>query len=86
MGINGVAVLRVLPGSPAAKAGLEAARLRSDGVIVPGDIITKINGVSVESVSEYQGIMDNFKNGDAITISVHRHGETLDFLVDVNGR
>jgi S1-C subfamily serine protease len=86
MGINGVAILRISPGSPAAKAGLEAARLRSDGVIVPGDIITKINGNSVESVSNYQGIMDNFKNGDKITISVHRHGEILDFIVEVNGK
>ena len=86
MGINGVAILRISPGSPAAKAGLEAARLRSDGVIVPGDIITKINGNSVESVSNYQGIMDNFKNGDEITISVHRHGEILDFIVKVNGK
>jgi len=30
--------------------------------------------------------MDNFKNGDEITISVHRHGEILDFIVEVNGK
>ena len=86
MGINGVAILRVLPGSPAAKAGLEAARLRSDGVIVPGDIITRVNGIPIKSVSEYQGIMDGFKNGDEITISVHRYGEMLDVVVKVDGR
>ena len=83
MGIQGIAILNVFPGSSAAHVGLQPARLRNDGVIVPGDIITKINGVSVPSARKYYSLMDNFKDGDDITISVHRHGETLNFIVSV---
>ena len=85
MGIKGVAILRVTPGSSAANSGLEAARLRSDSVIVPGDIITKIEGIPVESISKYYGLMDDFKIGEDITISIHRHGENLDVIVRVQG-
>jgi S1-C subfamily serine protease len=85
MGIKGVAILRVTPGSSAANSGLEAARLRSDSVIVPGDIITKIEGMPVESISKYYGLMDDFKIGEDITISIHRHGENLDVIVRVQG-
>ena len=85
MGIKGVAILRVIPGSSAANSGLEAARLRSDSVIVPGDIITKIEGMPVESISKYYGLMDDFKIGEDITISIHRHGENLDVIVRVQG-
>lgn len=85
MGIEGAAILRVFPGSSAAKAGLEAARLRSDGVIVPGDIITKVQGIPVESISKYYGLMDNFKVGEEITLTIHRHGENLDVVVSVQG-
>ena len=85
MGVKGAAILRVLPGSSAAKAGLEAARLRSDGVIVPGDIITKIQGISVGSISKYYGLMDDFKVGEEIVITIHRHGENLNVVVRVQG-
>ena len=85
MGVKGAAILRVLPGSSAAKAGLEAARLRSDGVIVPGDIITKIQGISVGSISKYYGLMDDFKVGEEIVITIHRHGENLNIVVRVQG-
>jgi S1-C subfamily serine protease len=49
-GIEGVLVLGVLPGSPAAAAGLEPARLLPDGRIVPGDLIERIDDVPVPTM------------------------------------
>ena len=37
LGIEGVLVLEVLPGSPAEAAGLKGATIGTDGTLVPGD-------------------------------------------------
>jgi S1-C subfamily serine protease len=44
LGVKGVAVLKVEPGSSAEAAGLRGAKTAPDGSIVPGDIITAIDG------------------------------------------
>ncbi|MGN2393244.1 S1C family serine protease, partial [Pelomicrobium sp. G1] len=48
LGVEGVLVLRVTPGSSAEAAGLRAARVQPDGRFVPGDIITGINDQPVD--------------------------------------
>jgi S1-C subfamily serine protease len=52
MGVKGVLVLRVQPGSSAAQAGLVAARLTADGRLIPGDLITAVEGQPVDSVAK----------------------------------
>ena len=44
LGVKGVAVLKVEPGSPAEAAGLRPARPGADGSIAPGDIIVAVDG------------------------------------------
>jgi serine protease Do len=56
--------------SPAKKAGLE-----------PGDIILAVNGKAVSRVSELQGLMLNYKPGDAVTLDVMRYGKRHTFKV-----
>jgi S1-C subfamily serine protease len=75
LGVKGVAVLKVESGSPAAAAGLRAARAGADGSILPGDIITAIDGKPVDSVARLVNRLDEHKIGDTIKLTVHREGK-----------
>ncbi len=61
---GGVFVSRVIPNSGAAKAGLEK-----------GDYITHINGQPVNTQSEVQGQIANFRPGDNVSVNYLRNGE-----------
>lgn len=63
--VAGALVQRVVPGSPAEKAG-----------IIKSDIVTEINGVKVENSVSY--VIQKFKVGDEITIKVWRNGQNLE--------
>jgi S1-C subfamily serine protease len=78
LGVKGVAVLKVEPGSPAEAAGLRAARPAPGGGIVPGDIITAIDGKSVDSVPRLVNRLDEHKVGDTIKLTVQRDGKPLE--------
>ena len=73
--IKGVVVLRVPPGSAAAAAGLEGVATMQDGTIIPGDIITAIEGKPVNSVSELAARLDDFRVGDSVSLTVMREGK-----------
>lgn len=57
----GVGVVSVEENSPASKAGL-----------VPGDIITEIDGEALTSTEVLTGILEEHKPGDVITLTVYR--------------
>jgi S1-C subfamily serine protease len=73
--IKGVVVLRVPPGSAAAASGLEGVVTTQDGSIIPGDIITAIEGKPVSSVSELAARLDDFRLGDRVSLAVMREGK-----------
>ena len=55
--------------------------------IVPGDIITHVNGEPVTSVSDINIIKNGFGVGDSLTLTIFRNSETFDVeitLVDTN--
>jgi len=61
---QGVLVISVQPGGPAAAAGLAA-----------GDIITKVNGESVSSSQEFVEKVAGLKPGDTVSLTVvHANG------------
>ncbi|BCD60122.1 MULTISPECIES: S1C family serine protease [unclassified Nitratiruptor] len=80
-GIEGVAVLKVDPQSPAAVAGLKPTILYPDGRIVFGDIIVAVNGKKVHSFQELQDMLEQFNHGDEITLTVLRGRETVHIKV-----
>ena len=84
LGVKGVAVLRLDPGSPAEAAGLRGARAAPDGSIVPGDIITAIDGKPVDSVARLVNRLDEHKIGDTVSLRVHRDGKTLELKATLN--
>ncbi|MFI5240508.1 MAG: S1C family serine protease [Candidatus Saccharimonadia bacterium] len=58
--------LAVLPGSPAANAGLEE-----------GDIITKVNSDTLDQNNDLSGLISKYNVGDKLTITYIRSGKTL---------
>lgn len=80
-GIVGVFVLRVSPGSAAARAGLKGASITGDRGVVPGDIITAVNGKAVETVGKLFARLDDFAVGDVVKLTVLREGRAME--VDV---
>lgn len=55
--------------------------------IVPGDIITAVNGTAVKTTEEISRIKDALEVGDGMTLTIWRDGESLDItivLVDTN--
>jgi S1-C subfamily serine protease len=72
--VQGVFVLRVAPGSAAAKAGLQGAQIGRDGSIAPGDVIVAVQGQRVDSVGRLLARLDDFGIGDTVKLSVLRDG------------
>jgi S1-C subfamily serine protease len=71
----------VEPGSPAEAAGLRAARSGADGSLVPGDVITALDGKAVDSVARLVNRLDEHKVGDTIRLSVQREGKAAELSV-----
>jgi S1-C subfamily serine protease len=74
-GIQGVFVLRVLPGSAAEKAGLVGVTVGPEG-IVPGDVITALEGKSVTALPELLARLDDHKVGDVVRLTVLHAGRS----------
>ncbi len=70
---NGALVADVLPGSPAAKAGLER-----------GDIIRAVNGRTIYQSSDLPPMIGSMAPGTKAKVSVFRSGKTQEFTVTVN--
>ena len=77
LGVNGVLVVDVVPGSVAAKAGLRPTRREASGRVRLGDVITAIDGKKVLSPNELYLILDNYKVGDAVNVSLLRDGKIV---------
>ena len=78
---EGVAVLRVTPGSPAATAGLRGVRPQPDGTIMPGDIIVAVDGRTVEGVARLFSRLDDHRVGETVRLTVLRDGRRIDVHV-----
>ncbi|MDJ1182706.1 HhoA/HhoB/HtrA family serine endopeptidase [Roseofilum casamattae] len=68
--VEGVLVLRVIPNTPAAEAGLRR-----------GDVVTAIDGQPVITAEQLQRIVDRSPLGQALTIQVRRGDRTRQFKV-----
>jgi S1-C subfamily serine protease len=75
LGVEGVLLMKVVPDSPAASAGLRGTRRDRDGII-PGDIIQEVEGKVVRTRDELLGRLGNFRPGDAVTLTVWRERQT----------
>jgi S1-C subfamily serine protease len=81
LGVKGVVILRVTPGSPADRAGLRALVVSRDGEITPGDIITAVDGKPVDGVGKLGAWLDDRKAGDVVRLTLLRSGKLLEVEV-----
>ena len=78
LGVNGVVVAEVNPGSGAARAGLRGTEPNANQL---GDIIVRIDGEPVQSFRELRLVLDRYQPGDEVEVTVSRDGDTLDVVV-----
>ena len=62
----GTEVMAVLEGSCAEKGGLQV-----------GDIVTAVDGTTIQSTAELQSAVKTYRSGDTVTFTVYRNGETI---------
>jgi len=77
LGVSGVLVLRVTPGSAAEAAGLRPTRVDGDGNVIPGDIILAVEGHPLDGVSGLLALLDTHRIGDRVTLRIWRDGSEL---------
>lgn len=71
LGIDGVVVVRVLPGSPAAQAGLRGVDPRTGDI---GDVIVGVNGQPVHRLSDLTSVVEETGLDRPVTLLVERDG------------
>jgi S1-C subfamily serine protease len=75
---KGVPVLGVVPGGPAAAAGVQPFRRGRGGDIVAGDIVTAVAGKAVASLDDVLEILEKFQPGDTVSVTLLRAGKPLE--------
>jgi S1-C subfamily serine protease len=78
LGVNGVVVREVNPGSGAARAGLRGTEPNANQL---GDIIVRIDGEPVQSFRALRLVLDRYQPGDEVEVTVSRDGDLLDVVV-----
>jgi 2-alkenal reductase len=80
LGIEGIAILRTLAGSPAAQAGLRGVDPRTGEI---GDVITAVNGRPVRRLSDLTAALEQAGVGKPVEITVDRSGRPYTTSVNV---
>jgi S1-C subfamily serine protease len=80
--IHGVVVLRVVPGSPAEKAGLRGIVQDYSGITV-GDIVVAIAGSRVRDYDELYNTLDGHHAGETVKVTVSRDGKKRDVPIEL---
>ncbi len=82
-GIDGVAVLNVVPNSPAEVIGLKPTIIYPDGTIYFGDIILAIDGKRIESFEQLQDVLSQYNHGDRVQLKILRENRELTIAAEL---
>ncbi len=80
LGIEGVLLIKIQPGSAAENAGLLGTK-QLGGQLILGDIIIGINGAKIQSSLDLARVMQKHHIGDQVTLKIIRNNEK--FQVDL---
>ncbi len=80
LGVKGVLIISVDPGSEADKAGLRGTT-RWGGQIIPGDVIVAVNGQKVDNYDELRTQLERYKVGETVTLIIMRNGQPQEVKV-----
>lgn len=83
LGLTGVLIVEVTPNGSAAKAGLRPTRRDASGQVKLGDVIVAVDGKRVESVNDLFLLMEQYRIGDAVTLTVTRDGARQQFKISL---
>ncbi|WP_428388342.1 S1C family serine protease [Mucisphaera sp.] len=75
LGLRGVLILEVEPGSPAEAAGLEGSSRRLLGRVELGDVILAVDGNVVTDSNDLQLVLEQRAPGDTVALTVWNDGE-----------
>jgi S1-C subfamily serine protease len=75
---KGVAVIGVLPDSPAHQAGIRPFMRAPDGSLVGGDVIVALNGKPIASFDDLLNALEQQQTGDTVTLSIVRGDKRLE--------
>ena len=76
LGLSGLLILDVQPGSAAAKAGLRGTSQVRGGLVL-GDVIIGVDGEKVGSYGQLRDILEAHKVGDTVTLDLLRSGRRV---------
>jgi len=81
LGLQGVVIAGVLPGSPAEKAGLQGIDATSGQL---GDVITAADGKPVRGIADLATVLEDIGVGNSVSLGVDRQGtnRTVDVKVE----
>ena len=81
---DGVLVLGVSAGSPAASAGLRASQMARNGRVTIGDVIEAVDGRPTETFAELVNVLDSREFGDRITLTVRRGEQRVEVPITLD--
>jgi S1-C subfamily serine protease len=76
LGLKGVVVLRVIPDTPAAAAGLKGISQSLAGIAL-GDVIVALNERPITNYDDLYNTLDGHKPGDRVMVTVMRDGKPV---------
>ena len=77
LGVEGILILNIEKGGPAALAGLRPT-VQNQGEIVLGDIIVALDGVAVQNYDRLRDELEKHKVGDEVVLSIRRDEQVTD--------
>ncbi len=80
-GVTGAAILRVFPGTAAARAGLQGVRSTRAGGLGLGDVIVEIDRTPVRRNDDFLAALDRRQVGDSVNLVVVRDGQRREVAV-----
>ena len=81
LGIDGVLLMRVEPGGPAAGAGLRPTRRDISGDIRLGDVIVAIEDQPIGGTEDYFSALEEYEPGEEVTLTVLRNRQLSSIAV-----
>jgi S1-C subfamily serine protease len=85
LGVAGVLVVDVVRGGAAAKAGIRPTRRDAEGRLRLGDIIVAVDGKKVATPNDLYLLLEKYKVGDVVTVTLLRDGRTVQTRVTLEG-
>ena len=86
LGLSGVLVLSVVPGSGADKAGLQGVSKSAWGEVSLGDEIVQVNGEDVKSAEDIISVLELCEVGTLAKVTVRRKGTLIHLDVPLQAR